>query len=362
METAPAVWPACASRAGLCVCEVGAMKISELGEFALIDRVAQRIPAYRKDVLVGVGDDVAVLRLDGERCQLATCDSQVEGAHFAYGATSPYDLGRKAAAVNLSDIAAKGGTPQHFLVSLALGPDTEVSWVEALYDGLREEAERYDADVVGGNMSRTRGPIVVDLFLLGEVKVEELLLRSGARAGDVVLVTGWLGDSAAGQALLLQPDLPLDEEETERILAAATTPVPRVWEGRAIAISRLATAMIDLSDGLSSDIGHICERSGVGVRLWAERLPISGSARRVAALTGRAEWALALQGGEDYELCFTAPPAAAEDLAGLVEQATGTAVTSVGEVLPEEAGRWVRLLDGEEIPLTGEGWDHFRAE
>ncbi len=337
------------------------MKISALGEFPLIERVAQRLPPYRKDVRVGVGDDVAVLELDDQTYQLATCDIQVEGAHLLRHSISPYQLGRKAAAINLSDIAAKGGTPQHFLVSLAVPPDTEVSWVEALYDGLREEASRYDADIVGGNLSKTDGPIVVDVFLLGQVRQEEALLRSGARAGDVVLVTGCLGESAAGLALVLQPDLGVEREEAEQLLAAHFTPTPRIWEGRAIASRRRATAMVDLSDGLSSDIGHICDESDVGVRVWAERLPVSGATRRVAELTGRVDWALALQGGEDYELCFTAPPEVERELVAAVREATGTEVTSIGEVLPDEAGRWVQLPDGREIPLKPEGWDHFRV-
>jgi len=338
------------------------MKISALGEFPLIERVAQRLPPYRNDVRVGVGDDVAVLRLDDQRYQLATCDIQVEGAHFLRHSITPYQLGRKAAAINLSDIAAKGGMPQHFLVSLALPPDTEVSWVDALYDGLCEEAGQYGADIVGGNMAKTDGPIVVDVFLLGQVRQEEALLRCGARAGDLVLVTGWLGEAAGGMALLLQSDLAVGKEEAEQLLAAHLTPTPRVGEGRAIASKRLATAMIDLSDGLSSDIGHICDESHVGVRIWADRLPVSRATRRVAELTGRLDWALALQGGEDYELCFTAPPEAERELAAAVKEATGTEVTCVGEVLPEEGDRWVQVPDGGEIPLKREGWDHFRVE
>jgi thiamine-monophosphate kinase len=337
------------------------MKVSALGEFPLIDRVAQRLPPYREDVRVGVGDDVAVLRLDDEMYQLATCDIQVEGAHFLRDSITAYQLGRKAAAINLSDIAAKGGTPQHFLISLALPPDTEVSWVDALYDGLREEASRYGADIVGGNMCKTDGPIVVDVFLLGQVRHEEALLRSGARVGDVVLVTGSLGESAAGLALALQPDLDVGKEEAEQLLAAHFTPTPRVSEGRAIAGRRRATAMIDLSDGLSSDIGHICDASHVGVRLWADRLPVAVATRRVAELTGRLHWALALQGGEDYELCFTAPRDGEGELAGAVKETSGIEVTAIGEVLPEKGGRWVQLPDGKEIPLEREGWNHFRA-
>ena len=337
------------------------MKISSLGEFPLIDRVARRLPPYRGDVRVGVGDDVAVLQIDDHMYQLATCDIQVEGSHFLRSAITPYQLGRKAAAINISDIAAKGGEPQHLFISLALPLDTDVTWVDGLYDGLREEAERYGADIVGGNMARTDGPIVVDVFLLGQVRQDELLLRSGARPGDLVLVTGWLGDSSAGLALVLNPDIAIGKGQREQLLAAHLTPTPRVREGRVIAERKQATAMLDLSDGLSSDIGHICDESSVGVRLWADRLPVSAAARHVADSIGQANWALALKGGEDYELCFTAPRGVAQDLAAAVEEATGTGVTPVGEILPEEEGRWVQLPDGREIPLRPEGWDHFRT-
>ncbi len=338
------------------------MKVSSLGEFPLIRRVAQRLPPYRPDVYVGVGDDVAVLEQDERFYLLATCDIQVEGVHFLRGSMTPFQLGRKVAAINLSDIAAKGGEPLHFLISLVLPPDTEVDWVDALYDGLGEEASRYGADIVGGNMSKTAGPLAVDLFLLGRVPREHLLLRSGARPGDEVWVTGFLGNSAAGLSLLLQPDLPVEGAVRRLLLDAHLTPTPRVREGQIIARSRQATAMIDLSDGLSSDMGHICEKSRVGVRLWAERLPISPEARQVAARTGNQAWQWALSGGEDYELCFTAPPGAGAALAATVQEATGVPVTCVGEVLPEEAGRWLRLEDGREVPLKGAGWDHFRAE
>jgi thiamine-monophosphate kinase len=294
------------------------MRVSELGEFPLIERITGRLPEYLDDVYVGVGDDVAVLELDPETYQLAACDIQVEGVYFLTQSITPYQLGRKAAAINLSDIAAKGGIPQHCLVSLAWRPELEVSCVEALYDGLREEIAAYGADIVGGNMAKTEGAIVVDLFLVGRVRREEVLLRSGARPGDRVLLTGWLGEAAAGLALMCHPELAVEKEEADRLRDAYVTATPRIREGRAIASDGRTSAMIDLSDGLGSDIGHICEKSDVGVRLWAERLPISGPTQTVAELMGRADWALAVGGGEDYELCFTAPREAERGLVGLV--------------------------------------------
>jgi len=213
---------------------------------------------------------------------------------------------------------------------------------------------------VGGNLSRTEGPIVVDVFLMGKVSVEEVVFRSGARPGDVVLVTGWLGEAAAGLSLL-EAEPGGVAEEWKHLLEAYVTPTPRVSEGRAIAASRRATAMIDLSDGLSSDVGHICEQSWVGVRLFAERLPISNEVRRVAEASGREAWGLALEGGEDYELCLTVPAGAEEEVAAQVQGPTGTQLTCVGEILKQEAGRWIVLPDGGEVPLRPGGWDHFAS-
>jgi thiamine-monophosphate kinase len=337
------------------------VNVSDLGEFALIRRIGGRLPPYREDVRAAVGDDVAVLALDPGTCALATCDIQVEGVHFSKEVITPHQLGRRAVAINLSDMAAKGGTPEHLLVSLAVPTSLEVGWVDALYDGLAEEASGHGVDIVGGNLSRTDGPIVVDIFLMGKVKAEEVLFRSGARPGDAVLVTGSLGEAAAG-LLVLKLGPGEVGEGWRHLVEACLTPTPRVREGRAIAATGRATAMIDLSDGLSSDVGHICEQSWVGVRLFAERLPISGAVREVAEVAGRDDWLLALEGGEDYELCLTVPAGAEEEVAAQVRQETGVQVTCVGEILRQQAGRWVVLPDGSEVPLRPGGWNHFAGD
>ncbi len=336
------------------------MRISELGEFPLIDRVEQIARVDRPDIVVGIGDDVAVLGHRGDELILATVDSQVESIHFLRDRITPWQLGRRALAINLSDIAAMGGTPEHALVSLALPRETEVAWVEELYRGMREEADRAGVAVVGGNMARSPWGIFIDVCVLGRVRREHLLLRSGARPGDRVLVTGWLGDSAAGLRLVLEAGLAVTEAERELLLGRHLTPTPRLAESGVLARSGRVTAMIDVSDGLSSDIGHICDRSRVGVRIWAGCLPISAAAARVAELTGTPAWQLALAGGEDYELCFTAPADAVEELKAAVTAATGTPVMVVGEIVPAAEGRRLVLPDGGEAPLEARGWEHFR--
>lgn len=336
------------------------MRITEIGEFGLIERVHQLLPEAAGDVVVGIGDDVAVLRTAGENYLLATCDVQLEGAHFLRERITPYQLGRRAAAINISDIAAMGGRPRHMLVSLGLPPDTEVTFVERLYEGLCEEAGRFEATVVGGNMAVSRQVLFVDIFLLGEVEPSCLLLRSGARPGDVLLVTGSLGTAAAGLAVTLDPDRTCDASDLAEVKAAFLTPTPRVAEGRAIAQSGGVTAMMDVSDGLAGDVGHICQASGVGVRILAERLPISPATRAVAEAAGKDPVELALYGGEDYELLFTAPPERVEELVEAVRAATGTPVTAIGEMVAPSSGRCLVHGDGRSEPLEPRSWDHFR--
>jgi len=335
------------------------MRVSELGEFGLIARIAEIVGKPGEDVVVGIGDDAAVVRTDGDKYLLATCDIQVEGIHFIKDKTSPYQLGRKAVAINLSDIAAMGGIPKQLWVSLVLPQDAEVEYVEALYQGIKEETTRCGVSIVGGNLSRSPWGLMVDTFLLGEVEAECLLLRSGARVGDLVLVTGYLGNSAAGLALLLDPSLRCDEASVRQLLEAHHTPTPRIKEGRAIARSGMATAMIDLSDGLASDIGHICKESEVGTKIWADRVPISPAARKVARLAGKNPLDFALFGGEDYELLFTAPPDRAQELASRIEAETGTPVAIVGEIVPPSEGLTLVGEEGRIVPLAPGGWNHF---
>ncbi len=333
------------------------MRIGDVGEFPLIERVAEIVGRTRPDVVVGIGDDAAALDLGGEDLLLLTVDSQVEGRHFVRDRTEPQLLGRRLLAVNASDIAAMGGRPTHAVVSVVLPPELELPWVEALCAGLGEEADRLGVAVVGGNVARSGDGIVLDLALVGRVTRGYLLTRGGARGGDLVLVTGSLGEAAAGLYLSEHPEVA--DPDREALLARHLAPTPRVREGQLIAASGLATAMIDLSDGLAGDVAHVCNRSGVGVRIHAASLPVSPAVERVAERMGKHGWELALFGGEDFELLFTAPPHAAQSLAARVSAETGTPASVVGEVLPAAAGRWLVLPDGREVPLEPRGFTHF---
>jgi thiamine-monophosphate kinase len=343
------------------------MKIEQLGEFGLIERIRAALPAPGPNVIMGIGDDVAVLKapagggLDSDAVWLATCDVQVEGAHFLRNAIPPRSLGRKSLAINLSDIASAGGTPRYALVSLGLPADLDVEFIDELYAGLRDAGSEFGVDVVGGNISRSRLGIFIDVFLLGEALRANVVLRSGARAGDRIMVTGSVGDAAAGVALLLDPQLKNATDPAFAALARSRQdcPAPRVREGALIGSMRTASAMIDVSDGIAGDLHHICERSAVGVRLFTDRLPVSPENRALSRAARGDEWHFALHGGEDYELLFTAPPGRAEDLAKKITADTGTPVSDIGEIIPADEPSQLVLPHGSARPLKGSGWDHF---
>lgn len=333
--------------------------IKALGEFGLIARLTAGL-ATRPDVLVGVGDDCAVLDLGGDLVTLATCDALLDGEHFLRDVATPEQIGRRAMAVNLSDIASMGGWPRCALISLLLPADLPTIFMDGVYRGLRAEAEQYGALIVGGNItgSATFG---IDITLLGQARRGQALLRSGARPGDALLVTGALGEAAAGLHLLLHPELDAPASIADRLKSAQLAPVPRVPEGRLLATTGAVTAMLDISDGLAADLGHLCEQSGVGARLDTAALPIPDAVRAAARLAGQSALDWALFGGEDYQLLFTAPPAAVPRLIETLWIATGTPVTAIGEILPPEAGLTLRARDGSIKPLPPRGWDHLRS-
>src|SRR5437588_1898163 len=281
--------------------------VGELGEFGLIARITAGLP-QSPDVIVGVGDDAAILDIGGEEVLVATCDAQVEDTHFRLHHTKAYDIGRRALAVNLSDIAAMGARPRFALISLLLPPTLDVAVLDGIYAGLWEEAAQFDVALVGGNIARNAERLIIDITILGTGTRNRLLRRNNAKPGEVVMVTGSLGAAAAG--LLVSEDEQLaakvPAESLDAALAAQCTPTPRVVAGQWLAQHDVTTA-IDVSDGLAADLSHICEASGVGAQIEAEALPIRPEVATIATLAGRDPQDLALFGGEDYELLFTVP-------------------------------------------------------
>lgn len=330
-------------------------EVRDLGEFGLIGRLLGRLGAPGPGVVLGPGDDAASVRVAGP--VLATADLLLEGVHFEIGLSSPADVGYKALAVNVSDIAAMGGTPRYALVSLGAPASAPVATLEGVYDGLAACADAFRVAVIGGDTVRS-DRLILGVAVLGEAGEGGVVTRGGARPGDVVCVTGALGAAAAGLALLRAAYEDADAlgllERYPGLAAAHRRPAVRAREGRAAAGAG-ATAMIDLSDGLAADIGHVCEASGIGVELRAGALPLAEGVAEAARWAGEDPLAFALGGGEDYELAITIPPA---QLSALVAALAPTPVTPVGEMGGDE--RAVVWGEGDRRPLEGLGWDHFR--
>ena len=328
-----------------------------LAERTLIQRVRRATPPA-PGVTVGIGDDCAVLEPTAGHRLLATTDLLLEDIHFRRRYAGPADVGWKAMAVNLSDIAAMGGRPRWALVALACPAETTLDEVEAFYEGARDLTSRHTVTIVGGDTTASPAGWIVNVTLLGEAVTP--LLRSGARAGDVIAVTGPLGRSAAGLAVLELPSAPggVDAAALAGLTAAHLRPVPRVAEGQWLAAAGGVTAMIDMSDGLATDLGHIAEESGVHCRIEIERLPIDAATAGVAGALGADARAWATGGGEDYELLLTCDPGALERLSDGLERATGRRLHAIGTIAGPGAG--VSFVDarGREVPATA-GFEHF---
>lgn len=339
------------------------MRVSELGEFGLIERIAASLPSVPPDVVMGIGDDVAVLKTGGREYLLATCDIQVENVHFVLSWTTPYQLGRKIVAINVSDIAAMGGAPAWALVSLALPPTTEVRFVDELYRGIQDQLTQGGATLVGGNLSKVRSEVLIDFFLLGKAAPKEVVFRNGAKEGDVVMVTGTLGESRAGLELLRRSLTKVSLQTRRTVEARHLTPQPRLQEGLLLGRSGKVHAMLDVSDGLLSDLRHICRAGGVGAELWVSDIPISQACREVAQATEQNSQDWALMGGEDYELLFTLPPEAAPEVGKRVEEETGTPCRIVGRIVSETLGIQMIHPKGRVVSASLEtmGWDHFAS-
>lgn len=327
--------------------------LSSLGEFPLIERLVRRLPEGAR-VLLGPGDDAAILQAPSG-IMLATADLLLEGVHFNLALSSTRDVGFKALAVNVSDIAAMGGEPRFALVSLGASSHMDVSALEDLYDGIGEAAREFGVAVAGGDTVSAPN-LTVSVAVLGEAGPYGPVRRDGAQPGDVLCVTGDLGGAAAGLALLraaaADPVARALLETFPGLAEAHRRGRARVAEGRAAAACG-ARAMIDVSDGLVADVGHICERSRVGAVLDETTLPLASGLEEVARWAGVAPRMFALAGGDDYELAIAMPRERLKEFAARIAPVS---VTVVGEVVE---GDRVRLASGADLPAAG--WEHFRG-
>ncbi len=330
------------------------MKIRDLGEFPFLRRLRERLPRAIHDsrIQLGVGDDCAALSLPG--LTVLTTDAMIAGVHFQCEWTSFFVLGQKAFAVNASDVAAMGGEPAFALLSLGVPQDSAVEDLDAFFDGFLDAAQQMRTILIGGNMSAA--PVfMISVSLLGQIP-HGLIARSGARVEDEVYVTGTLGDAALGLRLLTN-ELTGDSESAavQHLKQRFLCPTARVAVGKELAAQHLATAMIDVSDGLLQDLGHLCEASQVGAVVEAPTVPLSEGYR---TLLGTRDWALALAGGEDYELLFSAPVTARPRIQEIADK-SACAITRIGSLAPQADGVTVVLPDGPRAASEFTGFNHF---
>lgn len=329
------------------------MKLAQLGEFGFIERI-RAAASSGEGVALGIGDDCAATTLTAGELLLTSTDLLLEDVHFSLGWTDLRQLGRKCVAVNVSDIAAMGGRPRHLFLGVGVPAELAVEQLDLFLEGFLEAAAGYGAALVGGDTCRSAGPLMISVTVQGAAPQQQVVRRSGARPGDAVYVSGTLGDSALALALLQGGHNP-----DPYLLARHHDPTARTALGWRLAQAGLATAMIDVSDGLVADLGHILKASGVGARLQAELLPLSAPYREALG-AGEERLPLALSGGEDYELLFTVAPQQEVQLPALAAE-LDLSLTRVGTLTPPEGGVVVLDEHGSPVSLGRQGFNHFGA-
>lgn len=331
--------------------------LDDLGEVGIIQLIQESVPSQPVARLKkGIGDDCAVLETAEDRILLVTTDTLVEGIHFTAATLPPEALGWKALAVNISDIAAMGGQPHTAFLSIAIDPQTESNFIASLMAGFQALAEETDVVLAGGDTVESPASTIITITLLGDCRPEHVVYRSGAQVGDDIWVTGPLGNAAAGLFLLLNRNA-FGSSQYQSLIMAHQKPVPRLKMGKALAEGGLAHAMIDISDGIAKDLGHVCQQSGTGSLIRTTSIPMSEQLLRLALETEKRPLDWALHGGEDYELLFTAASADEAQIVSVTTKVSGSPAAKIGKIIPE-AGIWLETEKGKE-PLGPGGYMHF---
>ena len=331
------------------------MEIKKIGEFGLIDLIRKKIYAEDKRVVLNIGDDAAILRGSKNKLLVFTTDTLMEKVHFDLKYCSYRDVGWKSMAANLSDIAAMGGIPLAGIISLGVSSRTKVEDILKLYSGLKTLSSRFKCPIVGGDVFSSK-ELVIAISLLGEVEKNLFKTRSGAKVGDLICVTGDLGKAEAGLRVLKKPSknkIPYKNS----IIKKHLTPYPRIEESRLLVKNLKITSMIDISDGLSSDLYHLCEESNKGSLIYADKIPISQKTRETCKLLNLSPLNLALSSGEEYELLFTLNP---EEEKKLLKVTQGKfRVTIIGKIKNIKEGVKIKELNGRIKDLEKTGYIHF---
>jgi thiamine-monophosphate kinase len=332
--------------------------LASFGERALIQRIRDRFPAPAGILDIGIGDDAAVTTAVRGELQVLTTDALVEGVHFDRRFSSLADVGYKALAVNVSDVAAMGGTPRLALLSLILPRGLSVADVDGLLDGFAEMAAEAGVALAGGNITTSPGPLVVDVTAVGSVRRRRILTRGGGKPGDLLYVTGSVGAAAAGLGWLraMEPGASAEAAGVAELVNRHRRPVPRLRVGAILGRSRAATACMDLSDGLADAVAQLAGSSGTGATIRAGAVPVPEAARHWFASQGHDPINAAVAGGDDYELLFAVSPRYRGRLRTVIRQARGVPITEIGELTAAPAILLERNGATEPLP---EGFTHF---
>jgi thiamine-monophosphate kinase len=336
-------------------------EIGEIGEFGLIERLAEKFDPINADTVKGIGDDAAVFDM-GDKYLLTSTDMLLEGVHFDLSYMPLQHLGFKAIAVNVSDIAAMNGIPKQVTVSLALSNRFSVEAVEKIYEGIRAACDEYKVDLVGGDTTSSSSGLIISVTALGEVAKDKIVYRNGAKENDILCVTGDLGAAFAGlhvlerekQEYIANPDMQPQLDKYEYIVGRQLKPKARMDIIHELAdLNVLPTSMIDVSDGLASEAFHLCKQSGLGVAIYEDKLPIDKMAYETAAEFSIDPNSCALNGGEDYELLFTV---SVQDFEIIKNHAD---IHTIGYMQAKEKGRTFVTRNNQVVELQAQGWKHF---
>jgi thiamine-monophosphate kinase len=332
------------------------MRLFNLGEFGLIERIVKQFAVALPPGFTGPGDDCAILPGQGGLSTLVTTDLLIEDVHFLRREISARDLGHKALAVNLSDIAAMGGTPRSFFLSIGFPPDLKVDWVDSFIEGMSELAQEHGVCILGGDTTKSPGPIVVNITVVGDVISSQVKLRSTARPGDIIAVTDFLGDSAAGLKTILEKTS--DSAEQQELRKRHHRPHPQIREGQWLGARSEVHAMMDVSDGLNSDVRHIMDRSHWGARIELSQLPVSPELMKLANDLGWDVHDLAAAGGEDYCLLCTVDSVHFADCARDFQRQFVKPLHRVGEIT-DRTNMLEYLENGHATKFSPRGFEHF---
>ena len=336
------------------------MTLKQIGEFGFIKKVSRGCLIRPQHIIKPIGDDAAAFTTDLDEISLITTDLLVERIHFLRNAISGFELGYKSLAVNLSDIAAMGGTAREAFVSIAIPDDCALDYLDSIYDGMKDLAHKFDVNILGGDTTGSKVDLIINVAVHGTIARDEMMCRDAARPGDIIYSTGFLGDSKAGLHLILN-NLPADSENLRRLIRAHLQPEPHLLEGRFLAQQPGIRAAIDTSDGLSSDLGHIIEQSGVGAILFADQIPISGELRSFCEQHKFDPVEYALSGGEDYTLICTMSPDQADAAAHNFQKCFKRPLFPMGQIR-EKKGLEVVYPDNSSKEIVSTGWNHFKDE